>query len=275
MHTTVTNKPLHRILLTGAAGGLGRVLREKLKPWADILRLSDIGDMGSAADNEEIMHCDLADKAAVFELVKEVDVILHFGGISVEAPFEDILRANIQGTYNIYEAAHKHGIKRLVFASSNHTIGFYQTTTCIDADDPVRPDGMYGISKCFGENLSRYYFDRFGIETVCIRIGSSFPVPTSRRMLTTYLSFDDLTELLRCALFTPRVGHTIVFGASDNAEKWWDNRKAAHLGYQARDSSAQFSHLFPPSGAYPAADDVATLYQGGAFILSGPQYKDA
>ena len=273
MDKQVAAKPFHRILLTGAAGGLGKILREKLKDWTDILRVSDLADLGAAQEGEEVVQCDLADKVAVMDLVKDVELILHFGGISVEACFEDIMRANIQGTYNIYEAAHHHKVRRVIFASSNHTIGFYKTTDFIDATMPPRPDGIYGVSKCFGESLSRYYYDRVGIETVCVRIGSAFPAPANRRMLTTYLSYDDLVELLRCAAFTPRVGYTIVFGVSDNREKWWSNHAASHLGYEPKDSSDKFAHLFPDTGRYPDADDVGSTYQGGGFILSGPQYK--
>jgi uronate dehydrogenase len=265
-------KPFKRILLTGAAGGLGKVLRDRIKPWADVVRLSDLADLGEAREGEEIVQCDLADKAGVMAMMEGVDAVLHFGGISVEAPFDAILAANIVGTANLYEAVYKNGVKRVVFASSNHAIGFYKQTDVIDADDPVRPDTMYGVSKCFGENLSRYYYDRFGIETVCIRIGSSFAEPQSARMLVTYLSYDDLVESLRCSLMTARVGHTILFGMSDNPAKWWDNRKAGHLGFVAKDSSTRFNDLFPPSGNYPAADDIGATYQGGPFILNGPQY---
>ncbi|BBB58530.1 MULTISPECIES: NAD-dependent epimerase/dehydratase family protein [unclassified Undibacterium] len=274
MNTNITEKPFNRILLTGAAGGLGKVLRERIKAWANIVRLSDIADLGPAGEGEEVVQCDLADKAAVLALMEGVDVVLHFGGISTEANFEAIMHANIQGTYNIYEAVHKHNVKRVVFASSNHAVGFYRTTDYIDADMPTRPDGMYGISKCFGESLSRFYYDRFGIETVCIRIGSSFPVPTTRRMLVTYFSYDDLVEMLRCSIFAQRVGHTIAFGVSENPGKWWDNKKAAHLGYKAKDSSTVFSHLYPDSSEYPAKDDITTIYQGGGFLLTTPQYKD-
>lgn len=273
MNANLSDKPFNRILLTGAAGGLGKVLRERIKAWTNIVRLSDISNMGEAGEGEEIMQCDLADKAAVLAMMEGVDAVLHFGGISTEADFESIMHANIQGTYNIYEAVHRCGVKRVIFASSNHTLGYYRTTDYVDADMPTRPDGMYGISKCFGESLSRYYYDRFGIETVCIRIGSSFPVPTTRRMLTTYFSYDDLVEMLRCSLFAPRVGHTISFGVSDNPGKWWDNKKAAHLGYKAKDSSSVFAHLFPDTAEYPPADDVTTIYQGGGFLLTTPQYK--
>lgn len=267
------SKSFKRLLLTGAAGGLGKILRERIKPWAEVVRLSDIGDMGAAQEGEEIVQCDLADKAAVLKLLEGVDAVLHFGGISTENTFEAIMHANIQGTYNIYEAAHRNGVKRLVFASSNHAVGFYKQQEIIDADAPTRPDSMYGLSKVFGEQLSRYYWDRAGIETVCIRIGSSFPEPTNVRMMASWFSYDDLVEALRVSLFTPRVGHTILFGTSDNAVKWWDNRKASHLGFRPKDSSSQFAHNFPDSGAYPPDDDPVSLYVGGRFVYDGPMYK--
>ncbi len=270
---TTTKKPFKRLLLTGAAGGLGKILRERLKPLTEVLRLSDIGDLGTAGEGEEIFQADLADKAAVLEMVEGVDAILHFGGISTENTFENIMFANIQGTYNIYEAAHRHGVKRVVFASSNHAIGFYPQTQVIDADDPPRPDSMYGLSKVFGEQLSRYYFDRAGIETVCLRIGSSFPAVNNPRMMCTWLSYDDLVEALRVSLLTPRVGHTILFGASNNKRQWWDNRKAAHLGFQPKDSSEQFRADVPETGVYPPEDDAASNYHGGKFIFDGPMYK--
>lgn len=272
MNQTQQAIPFKRILLTGAAGGLGRVLRERIKPWAEVLRLSDLADLGAAREGEEIVQCNLADKAAVLALMEGVDAVLHFGGISVEAPFEAIMQANILGTANLYEAVHKAGVKRVVFASSNHAVGFYRTTDMVDASMPTRPDSMYGVSKCFGESLSRYYYDRFGIETVCLRIGSSFPAPINKRMMSTYFSYDDLVEMLRCALFAPRVGHTIAFGMSDNAAAWWDNRHAAFLGFRAKDSSAQFADRFPDSAQFPDPDDITASYQGGKFLLDGPQY---
>lgn len=266
-------KPFKRILLTGAAGGLGKVLRERIKPWADVVRLSDLSDMGEAGEGEEVVRCDLADKEAVRALMEGVDAVLHFGGISTEAPFDAILQANILGVANLYEAVHKAGVRRVVFASSNHAVGFYKTTDMIDADDPTRPDSMYGVSKCFGESLSRYYYDRFGIETVCLRIGSAFPAPLNKRMMTTYFSYDDLVECLRCCLFAPRVGHTIAFGVSDNRGKWWDNRLAGHLGFVAKDNSDKFAPMFPDTSEFPHPDDVTTIYQGGKFLLDGPQYR--
>lgn len=273
--TTTSNKPFKRILLTGAAGGLGRILRDHVKAWADVVRVTDIADLGAAREGEEIVLCDLADKAAVLALMDGVEVVMHFGGISTEHVFEDIVQANIIGTYNLYEAVHKCGIKRVVYASSSHTVGYYETTEVVDADVPFRPDTLYAVSKCFGESLSRYYYDRLGIETVCLRIGSSFPEPTNRRFMVTWLSYEDLFELVRCALFTPRVGHTIAYGVSDNPSKWWNNGKASHLGFHPRDSSARFAGRLPDSGDYPAHDDITAQYQGGPFLLHGPKYREA
>jgi len=269
----IAGKPFKRLLLTGAAGGLGRVLRERIKPWADVVRVSDCSDLGPAGAGEEVMQCDLADKAAMLKLLEGVDAVLHFGGISIEKPFEAIMQANILGVHNLYEAAHKAGVNRVVFASSSHTVGFYPTTQLVDADTPMRPDCFYGLSKSFGELLSRYYFDRFGMETVCLRIGSSFPEPLNARMMVTFLSYDDLVELIRCALFTPRVGHTIAYGVSDNNVRWYDNRLAGHLGFRPKDNSSCFAHLFPDTTERPDDNDPATIYQGGPFVTSGPQYE--
>lgn len=263
-------RPFNRLLLTGAAGGLGKVLRERLRPYASILRLSDIGEMAPAAGpHEEIVCCDLADKNAVHQLVEGVDAIIHFGGVSVERPFEEILGANICGVFHIYEAARRHGVKRVVFASSNHVIGFYKQDEKLDAHSARRPDGYYGLSKSYGEDMASFYFDRYGIETVSIRIGSSFPEPANRRMMSTWLSYDDLTQLIERSLYTPEVGHTVVYGMSDNRDVWWDNQFAAHLGFEAKDSSEVFRAKVEAQ-PMPAADDPARIYQGGAFVAAGP-----
>jgi len=268
--TTTAPAPFNRLLLTGAAGGLGKVLRERLRPYANVLRLSDIADMAAAKDaSEEVQPCDLSDKQAVHQLVEGVDAILHFGGVSVERSFEEVLGANICGIFHIYEAARRHGVKRVIFASSNHVIGFHKQDEHLDAHSPRRPDSYYGLSKSYGEDMASFYFDRYGIETVSIRIGSSFPEPQNRRMMHTWLSFDDLTQLLERALYTPGVGHTVVYGMSDNLGVWWDNRYAAHLGFAPKDSSEVFRDKVEAQ-PMPAADDPARVYQGGAFCAAGP-----
>jgi len=262
---------LGRLLLTGAAGGLGKVLRERLRPCADVLRLSDVATLAPAqASFEETVPCNLADKAAVDALVAGCDAIVHLGGVSVERPFEEILEANIKGVFHIYEAARRHGVKRVVFASSNHVIGFHKQTEHLDTHAMRRPDGYYGLSKSFGEDVAQFYFDRWGIETVSIRIGSSFPEPANRRMMSTWLSYRDLTDLIEKSLFAPDVGHLVVYGVSANRDVWWDNGiAAAKLGFIPQDSSEVFRDKVeaqPPV----APTDPNAIYQGGAFTAQGP-----
>jgi uronate dehydrogenase len=260
----------HRILMTGAAGGLGKAMREPLKGNCNVLRLSDRLEFGLPAENEELMLADLADADSVLTLMQDVNAVVHFGGVSVESPFAPILQANIIGAYNLYEAARKQGVKRVVFASSNHVTGFYRQSETISTSQPARPDGLYGLSKAFGEDLSRFYFDRYGIETACIRIGSSFPEPRDRRMLATWLSFADLHRLITACLTTPVLAHTIIFGMSNNAVTWWDNSQARHVGFVPQDSSDAFRADVYARTPEPDLNDPAVQYQGGAFVRTGP-----
>jgi uronate dehydrogenase len=260
----------HRLLLTGAAGALGQQLRRRLQTNCEVLRVSDLQVLGDAAEGEEVVQADLADAAAVHAMVEGVDAIVHLGGVSVEAPWAPILQANIVGLYHLYEAARKHGVRRIVFASSNHVTGFYSQGETITSDHPPRPDGLYGLSKAFGEDLSRLYFDRWGIETACVRIGSSFAEPKDRRMLATWLSFDDLHRLVTACLSTPVLGHSIVFGMSDNAVTWWDNSRARHIGYVPKDSSDVFRDAVYARSGLPDPSDPAARLQGGAFVRAGP-----
>jgi uronate dehydrogenase len=225
---------------------------------------------GPAAGAEEIVLADLADADAVDRMVAGVDAIVHLGGVSVEGPFAPILQANILGVYNLYEAARKHGVKRVVFASSNHVTGFCRQSETIKPSQPPRPDGFYGISKAFGEDLSRFYFDRYGIETACMRIGSSFAEPKDRRMLATWLSFDDLHRLITACLTTPVLSHSIIYGMSNNAVTWWDNSEARHVGYVPEDSSDVFRESVYASTSAPDLTDPAVQFQGGGFVKAGP-----
>ena len=260
----------NRILMTGAAGGLGQAMRDRLKANCKLLRLSDRQAFGASQGSEEIMLADLADADAVMGIMQGVDAVVHFGGVSVEGPFGPILQANIVGAYNLYEAARKQGTQRIVFASSNHVTGFYRQSETITADMPPRPDGMYGLSKAFGEDLSRFYFDRYGIETACVRIGSSFPEPKDRRMLASWLSYDDLHRLITACLTTPVLGHTIIFGTSNNAVSWYDNAKARHVGYVPQDSSDVFRDAVYARTPVPDLNDPTVQFQGGGFVSVGP-----
>jgi len=259
---------MKRLLITGAAGGLGSLARRRLTGLADILRLSDIADLGAAAAHEEVVPCELGDFAQVKALVEGCDGIVHFGGISVENTWEKILPANIEGTYNIYEAARQCGVKRVFFASSNHAIGFYKRETRIDATDPVRPDSLYGVSKCFGEALARYYYDKYRVETAVVRIGSCFPEPKDHRMMATWLSENDLVALIERVFTAPKLGYVTVFGASDNEEQWWDNRCAGFLGWRPKESSEQFRAKIDATCEKPESEAPVNRYHGGAFAIA-------
>ena len=260
---------MNRLLITGAAGGLGVMLRRELAGYAPILRLSDISDLGAAQPGEEVVPCDLADARAVDSLVSGCDAILHLGGKSIEGTFEEILQSNIRGTYNLFDAARRHGKPRILFASSNHAIGFHTRETRLDADAPLRPDSLYGLSKCFGENLARYYYDKFGLECVSVRIGSCFEKPRDRRMLATWLSPADFIRLIKAVFEAPRVGCPVVYGASNNREQWWDNRAAAFLGWVPQDSSEPFRVEIEAATPKPDPNDPAVQFQGGAFAAVG------
>ena len=266
----VTPLRFPRLLLTGAAGGLGKALRPRLKAYCDVLRLSDIADLGNAAPGEELMPVALEDKAAVDALLQGVDAVVHLGGVSTEHSFEEILPANISGTYHVYEGARRHGAKRIIFASSNHVTGFYKQSETIDNTVPMRPDGYYGLSKAFGENLAQFYWDRYGIETVSLRIGSSFPEPRDRRMLASWMSYDDLERLVMSALTAPVVGHSIIYGISDNSTAWYDNSKARHIGYRPQDSSDTFRAAVEARQPKIDITDPVAIYQGGGFVKQGP-----
>jgi uronate dehydrogenase len=259
-----------RLLLTGAAGGLGCVLRPRLKALCEVLRVSDIAPMPAAGPGEEVAVVALQDKAAVLALLQDVSAVVHLGGLSTEHAFEEILPANIVGTYHLYEAARRHGVRRIVFASSNHVTGFYTQRETIHPQMPMRPDGYYGLSKAFGENLAQFYFDRWGIETVSLRIGSSFPEPTDRRMLATWLSYDDLERLVVAALSAPVVGHSVIYGMSDNRLAWWDNRSARHIGYRPLDSADRYRAALETRQPRIHIDDPVAQRQGGAFVAKGP-----
>ena len=263
-----------RLLLTGAAGNLGQELRPRLKAYCETLRLSHRKEFGAARAGEEIVLASLEDKAQMLALLKDVDAVVHMGGVSTEKSWESILAGNIVGMVNLYEAARANGVKRIVFASSNHVTGFYRQDEVITPQDPVRPDGFYGLSKAFGENLAQLYWNKHGIETVSLRIGSSYAEPKDRRMLATWMSFDDTERLIVAALTAPVVGHSVIYGMSDNATTFWDNRSAAHIGYRPQDSSDKYRAAAEARQPMIDPTQPAAQHQGGGFVTQGPFFDD-
>lgn len=256
---------VHRLLITGAAGGMGRVMRERLAPLADVLRLSDFGDLGAAGPNEELVRCDLGDRQAVSEMVAGCDGIVHLGGMSGEAPYSQILNANITGILNLFEAARAHNMPRILLASSQHVVGFYRQDERLDTTTPMRPDGLYGLSKCFAELTAQMYFDKFGQETAIVRVGSCFEAPRDHRMLATWLSYDDFVSLARCVFSIPRLGCPVIWGISNNDASWWDNHRAGFLGWKPKDNSGDYRAHVEATVARSAPDALDAVFQGAGF----------
>ena len=265
----MTNPRFDTLLLTGAAGRLGTHLRRGLAPLCKTLRVSDRSEIADLRPNEEAVICDLSDAAAVLKMTEGVDAILHFGGAPLETAWETILASSICGSYNIYEGARKNGVGRVVYASSVHAIGYHKVEDQIDASAPHRPDSLYGLSKCFVEDQSRLYWDKFGIESVCCRIFSAFDQYTDRRLLWSMLTYEDCVRMVEASLTAPRVAHSIVFGTSDNKHRMVDNRLAAHIGFHPRDSTE--AHRAEVEARLPPADPRAPAVEhlGGWFIDLG------
>jgi uronate dehydrogenase len=256
---------MQTVLVTGAAGGIGTRLRHLLKGVYPNIRLSDIRPPADLAPDETFVPADLADMAQVERAVAGVDGIVHLGGFSVEGPWDTILQANIIGCYNLFEAARRHGVERVVFASSNHVVGFYPRQRRIGADAAVRPDSRYGVSKAFGEALAALYAFKHGLRVTCIRIGNFGDAPADRRRLSIWISPPDLVQLIRIGLEHPDVRHEIFFGASDNVRGWWDNSAAFRLGYRPQGKAEEHSAQALAADAKLPPDPVGEWYQGGPF----------
>ena len=252
---------INRLLITGAAGALGRVLRAHCAGTYPHLRLSDRADLGAAGPGEELVTCDLADAAAVDRLFEGVDACVHLGGQSIEAPWPVIMAANIQGVVNVWEAARKAGTRRILFASSNHAIGFHPRSRRIGSDAPARPDSRYGLSKAFGEDVAVYYANKHGIDGFCMRIGSCRAEPVDERGLSTWQSYPDFCRLVDVGL-TADYRYAVVYGVSANPRSWWDNSLAEKLGYRPQDSAEPWAAKLE---GVVTPEPVNEAFQGGFF----------
>jgi uronate dehydrogenase len=256
---------MQTVLVTGAAGGIGTRLRALLKGVYPDIRLSDLKRPADLAADERFVAADLANMEEVERAVAGVNGIVHLGGFSVEGPWETILQSNIIGCYNLFEAARRHGVERVVFASSNHAVGFYPRQRKIGIDEPVRPDSRYGVSKAFGEALAALYAYKHGLKVTSIRIGNFGDVPIDRRRLSIWISPEDLLQLIRIGLEHPDIRCEIFFGASDNARAWWDNGSAFRFGYRPQGRAEDHSAQALAADARLPPDPIGDWYQGGPF----------
>ena len=270
---------MKRVLITGAAGSIGTYLRDTLHGRYR-LRLSDLKSVADLREGEEFVAADVRDAGAMESLVQDVAGIVHLGGVPREDAWEPILDTNIIGTYNVFEAARKQGVERLVFASSNHAIGFYRRDQRIGVDVTVRPDSRYGVSKAFGEALGSLYADKYGMRVLCMRIGNVADRPVDVRRLSIWVSPRDLTQLVEIGLEHPDLRYEIVYGVSDNERGWWNNSNATRLGYAPRDRSEDYAEEVLARAPSVSPDSLPEQVQGGDFAViekggGEPQRRDS
>lgn len=255
---------MQKILITGAAGDVGTRLRKLLKGVYS-LRVSDIRKPADLDADDEFVAADLGDYEQTKQITAGIDGIVHLGGYSVEGPWETIHKSNIVGCYNLFEAAYRSGVKRIVFASSNHAVGFYPRDRKIGVDVTVRPDSRYGVSKAFGEAVGALYADKHGLRVTCIRIGNVGDKPLDKRRLSIWIKPEDLAQLIRIGLEHPDIRFEIFYGASDNETGWWDNSNARRFGYRPQFRSEDFRDEAMAAQAKLPADPIGDRFQGGPF----------
>ncbi|MBD3663896.1 NAD-dependent epimerase/dehydratase family protein [Sulfitobacter aestuariivivens] len=256
---------MKKLVLTGAAGRLGSYLREPLSQMADELVSTDIADdIGTLYAGESYVQADLAKYDEIFPILEGADMVIHFGAIVDEKPFEELLGPNFIGSYNIWEAGYQQGVRRVVYASSIHAVGMHKKRDFIGIDAPHRPDTFYGLAKCFTEDLGSMYWDKRQMESVHLRILSAAQV-NNARALGSWLSYDDLIHLVERAIDTPSVGFSIIYGVSNNDRAPVDNTLASFLGYKPKDNAEQFAEKVLAETGPADVTDPAEMLQGGPF----------
>jgi len=256
---------MQRILITGAAGQIGQALRAGLRGAYPLIRLLDVASLAAATDGEEVLPGDIRDMAAMEQASAGIDCVVHLAGQSTEAEWDKVLPLNIAGCYNVFEAARRNGVKRIVFASSNHAIGFHRRERFIDDQALPRPDSRYGASKVFGEALGRLYADKYGLSVACLRIGTFVTPdrPRDARQLLTWISHRDMVQLVRRCIDHPHYHFVVVYGVSNNLRSRWDNTNAKFLGYRPQDDSEEFAAEIVARGEKENA--IAAQFHGGFY----------
>jgi uronate dehydrogenase len=253
------------VLITGAAGDIGTHLSRELA-GRYTLRLSDRRPL-KPPRGQTFVRADISKMADALRITRGVDAIVHLGGYSVEGPWPAILQANIVGGYNVFEAARRNRVKRILFPTSNHAVGYYRRDQTIDHRVYIRPDSRYGVSKVFGEALGSLYADKYGMECFMIRIGNVNPRPIDKRRLSIWLSPRDLAQLVSIGIDHPDIKFEIVYGISRNTRAWYDNSNAFRLGYRPEDDSEVYAAEVL-AREKPSRDAIAEAHQGGPFCTA-------
>jgi uronate dehydrogenase len=230
------------------------------------LRLSDRRPL-KPPRGQTFVRADISKMADALRISRGVDAIVHLGGYSVEGPWPAILQANIVGGYNVFEAARRNRVKRILFPTSNHAVGYYRRDQTIDHRVYIKPDSRYGVSKVFGEALGSLYADKYGMECFMIRIGNVNPRPIDKRRLSIWLSPRDLAQLVSIGIDHPHIKFEIVYGISRNTRAWYDNSNAFRLGYRPQDDSELYAAEVL-AREKPSRDAIAEAHQGGTFCTA-------
>ncbi|MBA1338356.1 MAG: uronate dehydrogenase [Pelagibacterales bacterium] len=265
---------IKKILITGGSGLCGSVLFEGLSKNGYKVKSCDINSILSPAakslnikTNKKINKIDLRNMSQVLKATKGIDAVVHFGGIARHKPSEDkyknIIDHNIIGTYNVFEASRINKVKRVIFASSAHTMGYHDRRKKLTNKSLFRPDSHYGVSKCFGETVASFYADKFNIKSMSIRIGSVLPKPTDKRFLSTWISYRDLVQLVNVGLKNKKLHCSTVYGVSKNKRSWWNNKNAYKLGYKPLDNAEKY--INSKLTFNESKDKIALKFHGGVF----------
>jgi uronate dehydrogenase len=258
-----------RVLITGAAGAIGSALRTGLRDRWRKLRLTDIKPVADLGGNEEFVAADIGDRAALEAMMRDVKAVVHLAGIVGTYTLDDLFRTNARGLFDVFEAARHAGVERIVFASSNHTFGCYPISEKVSPALPPRPDTLYGAFKVWGETMLRYYYDRHGIRSVSLRIGTFRTLPIDQRSLATWLSPRDVAHLVDVSLGHPDPGCLVVNGYSNNTLLKTVDPNWAILGYSPRDNAEDHREMLRQQGVdIDAADrgDWEWSEHGGSFV---------
>ncbi len=259
---------LKKIVLTGAAGRLGNICRGPLSAMCEVLVSTDLAEsISDLAANESYVQADVGDADAVHALLEGAEMVVHFGSIADEAPWEKILHSNLLSAYNIWESAYRHGVRRIVFSSSIHAVGMHSKHDFIGVDAPHRPDTYYGLAKCFAEDLASLYWDKRGLETVAMRIASAAGTVGNSRALGTWQSDADLVQLVEKSITAPTTGFTIVYGVSNNDRACLDNSGASALGYRPKDNAEDFAKEILANAPPQNNQDPEDMCHGGPFAV--------
>lgn len=253
------------IAITGGSGRVAKAMRQVLSAQLRHVRIVDIVEPTELAANESFLRADLTRLDEAVKALEGMDGVIHLAGIPSEKALADMVQVNVIGTSHVYEAAKLAGVPRVVLGSSNHATGFYPRDAVVGPEAPMRPDSIYGLTKCWGELVAGVYFDKQGIRSLIIRIGNAQDMPRAPRSLEVWISPGDLAQLCVIGLTHPDIDVKTVFGVSAGGGSWWDNSEATKLGYVPRDVIRDFAH---PDAFRPVASDASPVgehFQGAVF----------